>query len=272
MNVFAIGDVAAKSGRRALKAYLPSIVAKYHVDVVIANVDNAAHGIGITSDTFQEIIACGVDICTGGNHIFNKIEILNIIDYTNKLLRPHNYSRNTPGRGIVRFRKNNSDILVVHLAGQRHMHESADNPFMAIDDILNEYKLGKNIDFILVDFHAETTSEKVAFGHYVDGRVSFVFGTHTHVPTADLKILPNGTAYITDLGMTGDYDSVISMEKSSAIGTFISQGNMNRLKAADGDGSLCGAVVSLNDCGLAKSVQQIRIGGDNNWCTTKELC
>ena len=186
-------------------------------------------------------------------------------------MRPYNYSKNTPGNGIVRLHKCDSDILVVHLAGQKYMHENADNPFDAIDSVLNEYRLGKNIDAILVDFHAETTSEKVAFGHYVDGRVSFVFGTHTHIPTADLKILPNGTAYITDLGMTGDYDSVISMEKSSAIGTFVMQGNMNRLKSADGDGSLCGAIVTLDDCGLARSVKQIRVGGDKNWGTTKEL-
>lgn len=265
MNILVCGDICAKPGRSAVQKYANALIEKYGIDLFVANVDNAAHGLGVTPSIFNEIIGYGADVCTGGNHIFDKPEILSVAQNDRRLLRPYNYSEYTPGHGIIKLHKNGKEFLVVHIAGQKNMKENADNPFIAMDHILNDYQLGKNIDAIIVDFHADVTSEKVAMGHYLDGRVSFVFGTHTHVPSADLRILKNGTAYISDLGMTGDYDTVISMDKKNAIGSFIKQGNFGRFEPTLGDGTFFGALVKLNECGLAKSVQQVRVGQDDLW-------
>lgn len=269
MNILACGDVSSKSGRAALKLHLAKLITNHKIDLSIVNVDNAAHGLGVTSEKFREIIAYGADVCTGGNHLFDKQEILDTLKNDSRLIRPYNYSKYTPGVGLVKIHKNGKDFLVIHMAGQKSMKENADNAFLAMDDILSKYKLGQNIDAILVDFHAEVTSEKVAFANYLDGRVSFIFGTHTHIPTADLRILKNGTAYITDLGMTGDYDTVIGMKKEAAIGTFINQGSTERLTPTFCEGTLCGAIVQLDGHGLAKTVRQIRLGGDSNWRTSR---
>lgn len=265
MYILACGDVSGQPGRFALKRFLPDLVKKYNVDVCVVNVDNAAHGLGITPDIYREIRGYGADVCTGGNHVFDKLDIVEIAKKDSRFLRPYNYSEYTPGGGLVKFRKNDKDILVVHMAGQKEMKESADNPFVAMDKILDKYVLGKNIDAIIVDFHAELTSEKVAFGHYLDGRVSFVFGTHTHVPTADLRVLNNGTAYITDIGMTADYDTVISMDKSCAISSFLRVGNFSRLRPTSGEGTLFAVLVKLNDKGLAQTTKLIRLGQEDLW-------
>ena len=219
MKILACGDINARSGRKAVKKYLGEIISKYEIDFCVVNVDNAAHGLGITPPTLKEIFNNGADVCTGGNHLYDKREIIPVLKKNNRLLRPLNYSKYMAGVGATEVKKNGKKYLVIHLAGQSHMPQQADNPFIVCDEFLSaqNYVLGKNIDAIIVDFHAETTSEKVALGHFLDGRVSFVFGTHTHIPTADAVVLEKGTAYITDLGMTGDYNSVIGVKKESSI-------------------------------------------------------
>lgn len=261
MNILTCGDVVAKPGRVALGKYLPLLIEKHKIDISVVNVDNIAHGLGVTQSTLNEVFGFGADICTGGNHLFDKPEIIEVLKSSSRLLRPYNYTKYTPGVGLTTIHKNGHDTLVVHLAGQSFMKQNADNPFLAMESILSQYQLGKNIDAIIVDFHAEANSEKVSLGHFLDGKVSFVFGTHTHIPTADLTILPHGTAYITDLGMTGDYNSVIGVDKDISISTFLKQGDTEKFRPTSGEATFCGAIVTLDQNGLANNIQQIKIGG-----------
>lgn len=264
MRIFACGDINAKSGREAVKKYFRNIILSYNIDFCIANVDNVAHGLGVIEQTLNEILINGADVCTGGNHLYDKKEIVPFLKENNILLKPLNYTKYMVGSGYVELVKNNKKYVVIHLAGQCHMPQTADNPFIVCDNLLerNHYKLGETVNAIVVDFHAETTAEKVALGHYLDGRVSFVFGTHTHVPTADAHLLEFGTAYITDLGMTGDYNSVIGVKKSAAVQSFIKQADTEHFSPTTGDATLCGAIVEIDDIsGLAKSIKQIKVGG-----------
>ncbi len=219
MKILFIGDIVGKGGRKAVASALPEIKKKYTVDVVIANAENAAHGVGITRSTLEELRAAGIDGFTSGNHIWSKDEALELLgDSTNHLIRPQNYPEG-PGSGIDRLHVGAYSLAVLNLQGQVFMAEGLDNPFTALDEMLKD-PLVESAHAILVDFHAEATSEKVGFGWHADGRVSAVVGTHTHVATADNRILPEGTAFITDVGMCGARDSVIGVDKDIIVSTF----------------------------------------------------
>lgn len=220
MRILFIGDVVGKPGRQALSRRLGSLIDKKQVDLVVANGENAAAGFGLTLDVARELYDCGIDVLTTGNHIWDKREIYSYLDEQPRLLRPANYP-DAPGRGAGVFTTNAGiKVGVVNLEGRIFMNPLS-CPFRAADALVAE--LRKQTSLILVDFHAEATSEKVAMGHYLDGRVSAVVGTHTHVQTADEQILPGGTAYMTDAGMTGAADSVIGISKEIAVGKFLNQ-------------------------------------------------
>ena len=259
MKLLFIGDVFGRSGREALQAHLPALKDKLAPDAIIVNVDNAAHGRGITRKIAAEIFDLGVDCITGGDHIWDQNEVMTFIDSEKRLLRPANYAASCPGRGLFEITLSGGQKLcVIHLQGQIFMKET-DSPFACIDKLLESHKIGHNSS-IFVDFHCEATSEKVAMGHYLDGRVSAVIGSHTHVPTADAYILDGGTAYQSDAGMTGDYKSVIGARLDDSIYRFTTK--MPRpLVPADGEATLCGTFVETDDAtGLAKSISPIRLG------------
>lgn len=218
MKILMIGDIVGQPGRNIVRSIVPRLKQDLNIDFIIANGENSAGGNGITRATADEIFASEVDVITGGNHIWDKRDIVDWIDSEPRLIRPANYPPNTPGKGyIISQVFSDTKVAVINLSGRVFM-SPLDCPFQAIDLLLK--KIGSEADFIIVDFHAEATSEKVAFGYYSDGRVSAVFGTHTHIQTADARILPKGTAYITDVGMTGPYESVLGVKKELAIASF----------------------------------------------------
>lgn len=235
-KILFIGDVVGKPGRKVLAQVLPVWKEQHQPDAVIVNVENLAHGKGVTLSTLAEVDALGVDVMTSGNHIYKKPQFAEeCFERYSKLIRPANFSGINPGCGYYRFNKAGQHYLVINLNGQVFMENqffgSLENPFLVIDKIL-EQEAQKN-DIIVVDLHAEATSEKVAFGWYVDGRVTAVLGTHTHVPTADARVLPQGTAYITDVGMTGTLNSVIGVKTENALKKFLDQGKfVNELEEA----------------------------------------
>jgi metallophosphoesterase (TIGR00282 family) len=262
MKILFCGDVVGKCGRRALLDNLAEIRDRLKPDFICANAENAAHGFGITEKICKSFYDAGVDALTSGNHVWDQRAIMNTIDADHRLLRPMNYPKGTPGRGAGVFEAaDGKRVLVIHPMGRLFM-DPLDDPFAAVDAVLSKHELGRDVAAIVVDIHAEATSEKMAMGHYLDGRVSLVAGSHTHVPSADAHILPGGTAYQTDMGMCGDYDSVIGMKKKVAIERFISKVRGERLEPAEGAATLCGVFVETNDAtGLAKSVSPIRLGG-----------
>ncbi len=262
MRILFLGDVVGRPGRDALKQHLPGLRKSLKLDFVIVNGENAAAGFGITRGVADELFACGADVLTGGNHSWDQKEALSFIEAEPRLLRPHNFPKGTPGRGAAVFpTASGRKVLVVNLMGRLYM-DPLDDPFQAVEQILASYRLGATVDAIVVDFHGEATSEKMAMGHVLDGRVSVVVGTHTHVPTADTMILPGGTAYQTDAGMCGDYDSVIGMDKAVPIQRFTRKVATERLSVAGGEGTLCGLVVETDGrSGLASSVAPLRVGG-----------
>ncbi len=219
MNVLLIGDIIGRTGRKALKKFLPEVIKKYEIDFIVANAENSAGGNGLTRKVYNELVNLNIDVLTSGNHIFDKKEIFDFIDKAENILRPANYPPGVPGRGYNIFEKNGIKVGVINLMGRVFMGIALDCPFRKFDKIYNEIK--DKVDYIIVDFHAEVTSEKNAFGYYVDGRADVVFGTHSHVATADEKLLKNGTVYITDVGMTGAYHSVIGMEIDKPIKRFL---------------------------------------------------
>ncbi len=223
MRILIFGDVVAKPGRKALAAVLPKWKREYCPDFVLANVENLAHGTGATDKTLAELRAADVDCFTSGNHIWDKDSRRLLEDPTQNILRPANYPPNNPGVGMKTLDVNGTPVIIINLLGRVFFRESADCPFRAADALLASLIEAKPRSIVVVDFHAEATSEKVALGHYLDGRVTCVYGTHTHVPTADAMILPKGTAYITDVGMTGLVDSVIGADKESVIQMFLTQ-------------------------------------------------
>lgn len=243
MNVLMIGDVVGRPGREAVRKLLPGLRARYDLDFVVANVENAAAGFGVTPNVGEELLGHGIDVMTSGNHIYDKKEVLNYIPNEPRLLRPLNYAPGTPGAGVwIGKDKRGVDVAVINVQGRVFMPPT-DCPFRAADRVIEE--LRNKVQVILVDHHAEATSEKVAMGWYLDGRVAAVVGTHTHVQTADECILPQGTAYITDLGMSGPYDGVIGVEKAMIIGRFL-RGMPQRFETAKGDARLCGMVISID--------------------------
>ena len=262
MRILFVGDIVGRAGRDAVEKHLPDLKAKLKLDFVIVNVDNAAHGFGVTTKIADDFFAMGVDCLTGGDHIWNQKEIIPYIDREKRLIRAHNYPPGVPGQtSYLKDLPDGRKILVAHVMGRLFL-EGYDDPFRAMDDVLKKYALGHNVQAIFVDIHAEATSEKMALGHYLDGRVSAVVGTHTHVPTADAQILPKGTAFQTDAGMAGDYNSVIGFKPDIPIQRFVRKLSVEKLVPADGDGTLCGTFIETDDAtGLAKNIQPVRVGG-----------
>lgn len=217
MKVLAVGDVVGKTGINKLKECLPNIIKKHEIDFVIVNGENAAEGMGLTEKMYKDILKLNVDVVTMGNHTWGKKEIFSFID-DKQIVRPANYSDNNPGKGYNIYEKNGKKIAVINLIGRVTMGVLSENPFLIAKEIINKIK--KQVDIIVVDFHAEATAEKIALSYYLDGEVTIIFGTHTHVQTADERILRNGTGYITDIGMTGPKESVIGMDIKASIKRF----------------------------------------------------
>lgn len=253
-----------RSGRDEVAKYLPELRGHFSSDVVIVNGENAAHGVGITAKICKEFYEAGADVITTGNHIWDQKDIMTYIDRDPKLIRPLNYPDTAPGKGLyVHKLSQGRSIAVLNVMGGAMMPQpSLHNPFSTMEKALKPYRLGQNINAIFVDFHAETTAEKMACGHYLDGRVSAVVGTHTHVPTADAHILPKGTAYQTDAGMCGDYDSVIGMDKEEPIRRFTTMMRYNTFGPANGEATVCGCFIETDDnTGLSKQIVPFQIGG-----------
>ena len=257
MNVLLIGDVVGSPGRHILKLAMPKLLAQQDIDYCVANVENAAGGFGVTKDVCDELLDLGIDCMTSGNHIWDKKEILPFVDLIPQLLRPANYPRAQPGRGthVGRGKRSGVPVATLNLSGRVFMGGAIDDPFARGMEELEQ--LRKQAAVILVDVHCEATSEKNALGHYFDGKASAVFGTHTHVPTCDHRILPGGTAYVTDLGMTGPYDSVIGVEKQVILQRFLS-GMPSRFETAKGDPRLAAAVVEVDQAsGRARRIDRM---------------
>lgn len=262
MKILFCGDLVGRSGREVVLEHVPRLRTALGLDFVIANGENAAGGFGVTEKICAELFEAGIDCITGGNHSWDQREALSFIEREPRLLRPENFPAGTPGRGVGLYPAGGGrKVLVVNVMGRLFM-DPLDDPFACIDRVLARYRLGASIDAVVLDFHGEATSEKMAMGHYVDGRVSLCVGTHTHVPTADTVILGGGTAYQTDAGMCGDYDSVIGMDKAVPIARFTRKLPTERMGPATGDGTLCGTLVETDDAtGLAVKIAPVRIGG-----------
>ena len=262
MRILFIGDVVGRSGRDAIAEHLPKAIADWKVDLAIVNGENSAGGFGITEDIYHEFIEAGADAVTLGNHSWSKKEALVFIERAPRLIRPLNYIPGTPGRGTALIdTKNGKRALVINALGRLFM-EPVDDPFGPIDREIEACPLRQAADAIVVDFHCEATSEKLGAGHFCDGRVSLVVGTHTHIPTADHQILPGGTAYMTDAGMTGDYDSVIGMQKEEPLRRFTTGIPSGRFEPASGPATMSGIAVETDDAtGLAIKVSPVRVGG-----------
>jgi 2',3'-cyclic-nucleotide 2'-phosphodiesterase len=258
------GDVVGKSGREGLSDHLPMLRRRLGLDFVVVNAENAAAGFGITEKTAADLFDAGADCLTLGNHAWDQKEALTYIVREPRLIRPLNYPAfaELPGRGAQVFTTQAGHrVLVMNLLGRVHM-DPQDDPFSACDRELNACPLGAVADAVIVDMHAEATSEKMAMGHFCDGRASLVVGTHTHVPTADCQILPGGTAYQTDAGACGDYDSVIGNQKEEPLRRFTTRISGGRYKPADGPATVCGVYVETDPAtGLARRVEPIRVGG-----------
>lgn len=263
MRLMFLGDIVGRSGREAVLAHVPRLRDDLALDFVVVNGENAAHGFGITPKMCDELFDAGVDVITGGNHSWDKPEIISHIEREPRLLRPANYPAGTPGGGAGVFETSDGRrVLVVNVMCRLFMEE-LDNPFAALDAALPDTAPGDcSLDFVLVDVHGEATSEKYGIGHYCDGRATLVVGTHTHVPTADHHILEHGTAFQTDAGMCGDYDSIIGMDKTAALDRFLGRLPKPRLKPSEGSATVCGLVVDADPrTGLAISIDPIRLGG-----------
>lgn len=264
MNILFLGDIFAKAGREMVIKHLPLLKEQYHVDFTIVNGENSAHGFGMTGKIANSLFEAGVDVITTGNHAFDNADMLNHIETTDRILRPYNWVDETlPGEGYIIVEKAGRKYLVINLSGQAFMKEKSYNPFDCLDQILENYPLKEKVDAIIVDIHAEATSEKQGLGHYADGRVSMLVGTHVHIPTADTRILPKGSAYQTDAGMCGIYDSVIGVKKEAAIQRM--RGALPRMPftPAEGSPTLCGVLCVVDpDTGLAQKVAPLRLGGD----------
>jgi 2',3'-cyclic-nucleotide 2'-phosphodiesterase len=262
MRVLFLGDVVGRSGRLAVIEHLPRLRERYALDFVAVNGENAAGGFGITEPILLELLDAGADVVTGGNHVFDQREALVFIERQERLLRPLNYPPGTPGKGAALYKaKNGADVLVINAQGRVFMAD-LDDPFRAVERELEACGLKSGADAILIDFHAEATSEKQAMSYFVDGRASAVIGTHTHVPTADEQILPKGTAYISDAGMCGDFDSVLGMDKEEPLQRFLTKIPNARFSPSRGEATLCGVAVDIDDAtGLARAIAPLRFGG-----------
>ena len=263
MKILFLGDVVGPSGCKSIQSYLPQIIKDNKIDFVILNGENAADsGVGITEEITNKLFDAGVNVITTGNHVWDQKETMNHIVKEKKLLRPENLIEGSPGRGFEIYDTDlGIKVAVLNIMGNVFMKKCED-VFKTVEKIFNKYKLKKDADFIIVDFHGEITSEKMAMGHYLDGKVTLVVGTHTHVPTSDFRILENGTAYQSDAGMCGDYNSVIGMNKENSIKKFFNRKEATRHFPALGEATLSGIIVEGDKkTGLAKTVKQILLGG-----------
>lgn len=262
MRLLFLGDLVGRCGRTAAIERLPGLIADFRLDFVIVNGENAAGGFGISEEILRAVLASGADAVTTGNHVFDQREALVFAARQERFLRPLNYPAGTPGHGTALLTaRNGARVLVVNAMGRIFM-DPLDDPFAAIDVELERCPLREVADAIFVDFHAEASSEKQALGHHLDGRVSVVVGTHTHVPTSDYRILPGGTAFQTDVGMCGDYQSVIGMDKDEPLRRFLHKVPGERFAPATGEATIAGLAVEIDDeSGLATAVAPLRLGG-----------
>lgn len=258
-----LGDVMGRAGRRAITENLPRLREEWKLDFVVVNGENATGGMGLSGSHAKLILEAGADCVTLGDHAFDQKDMLQFIEHEPRVIRPLNFSKAAPGKGARLFTANNGrKVLVMQALGQVFMKRPFDDPFSAVEPIFKTHPLGGQADAILVDFHCEATSEKMAMGHWCDGRASVVVGTHTHVPTGDAMILPRGTAYLTDAGMCGDYNSVIGMEKNEPIRRFITGMPKDRFTPANGDATLSGVYIETDDkTGKATRIEMVRQGG-----------
>lgn len=258
MNLLFIGDVVGQSGRRVLLKHLPALRAKHELDLVVVNAENAAAGFGVTQKIANEFFAHHIDVLTTGNHVWDKRETLDFIADEPRLLRPHNFPPGTPGSGwYVAHTETGVAVGVLNVMGTVFMHPTLDCPFACVDAALK--RKPADVKAVLIDFHAETTSEKMAMGWYLDGRASAMVGTHTHVPTADERVSPAGTAYISDVGMSGCYDSVIGMDKDKVLRRFV-QKLPERFEVCEGPGTLCGVVIDIDETtGRSRRIERIAL-------------
>lgn len=262
MRLLFLGDVVGRSGRQVVSEYLPRLVEAASIDFVVINGENAAGGFGITEEIAQELLDAGADAITTGNHIWDQREALVFIERQPRLLRPANFPNGAPGRGANVFTaRNGARVLVANVMGRVFM-DAMDDPFAALDRILDGAPLGMAVDAVVIDVHAEATSEKQAIAYFCDGRASLVVGTHTHVPTADHRVLPEGTAFMSDVGMCGDYDSIIGMERDEPISRFLRKIPGARFSPALGEATLSGVAVEIDDrTGRATAIAPLRLGG-----------
>ncbi len=261
MKIFFIGDIVGKSARLKVKENISNIKNKFNPDVIIANAENATGGYGLSKKDAEDLLSAGIDVLTLGNHAWDKREMLTYIEECPKIIRALNYPSGVPGKGFYILELlNGKKIIIVQVMLRLFMGLSLDDPFKVINNFLRSERLGSTCDALIIDMHGEATSEKNAFGHFVDGSVSAVLGTHTHIPTMDNKILPKGTAYQTDVGMTGDYNSVIGMDIESPIHSFTKGYRMEGgFVPAKDQVSICGALIETDDSnGLAKSIVAVK--------------
>lgn len=263
MRLIFLGDVVGRSGREALARELPLLKRRYAPDLVIVNGENAAHGFGITEDIYRGFCDAGADVVTLGNHSFDQREALVFIARAPNLLRPLNYPAGAPGQGVGLFdTQSGKRVLVMNVMGRVMIEPQLDDPFPVAMREMESCPLVGGCDAIFIDFHAEATSEKMAFAHWCDGQASAVIGTHTHVPTADCQVLPGGTAYMSDAGMCGDYNSVIGMAKEEPLQRFLRKLPIERMRPAEGEATVCGVAIETDAAtGLATAISPIRIGG-----------
>jgi hypothetical protein len=262
MRILFIGDILGRSGRAIVNERLPGLVKDWKLDLVVINGENAAGGFGITEVIYNELIDAGADAITLGNHAFDQREALVFIERAPRLVRPVNYPKGTPGRGAALVEtKNGKHALVINVMGRVFM-DAMDDPFAAVEREISACPLRTGADAVIVDIHCEASSEKQAMGYFCDSRASLVVGTHTHVPTADQRIMPGGTAFMTDAGMTGDFESVIGMNKDEPLNRFTRKLPGSKFEAATGPATLCGVAVETDDkTGLAVKVGAVRLGG-----------
>ena len=263
MRMLFLGDVMGRSGRTAVIENLPGLRDRLRLDFIVVNGENSASGFGMTTKIGEQLLAAGADCITLGDHAFDQKDMLSHIDTEPRIIRPLNIARTAPGIGARLFdAPRGKKVLVVQALGQVFMKQPYDDPFSAIESAIKKTPLGGLADAIIIDFHAEVTSEKMAIGQYFDGKASLIVGTHTHVPTADTMVMPKGTAYQTDAGMCGDYDSVIGMEKTEPLRRFITGMPSGRFTPADGPATISGVYVETDDrTGLATRVSPLRMGG-----------
>ncbi len=263
MRLLFLGDMVGRTGRTAVWEQLPGLRKDLALDFVVVNGENAAGGFGITRSILHQTLEAGADVVTTGNHAFDQKEALSFAPQEDRFLRPANFPPGTPGRGANLVEaQNGARVLVANIMGRVFMHPDLDDPFAALERELAACPMGEVADAAIIDFHAEASSEKQCFGHFADGRVSLVVGTHTHIPTADHQVLPGGTAYLTDAGMCGDYDSSIGRDKEEPLKRFLTKLPTNRMEPATGEATICGAMVVTDDAtGLAQSIAPLRVGG-----------